>query len=130
MLITPFPLKDRKFYDDNGYAWDDLPFYVHNKKTRRLNNKFYVNGKEFRVCALCYQPKYYPIEHHKNLKMMSNDINYYYKMMFAEVCYQTNERITEDINSLSYQITEQRNELLEMEKKRKINILSLKEYIK
>ncbi|MEX0597578.1 MAG: hypothetical protein WD512_13890 [Candidatus Paceibacterota bacterium] len=81
--ITDQQLSDRAIYDEKGYAWGDLPFYVFNKKTGRLNRIFDVNGHKLIVCqSSCYQPKYHPITHYQNMKQMSDNVSYYHKVIF------------------------------------------------
>jgi hypothetical protein len=84
--ITVQQLSERTIYDEKGYAWGDLPFYVFNKKIGRLNRIFEVNGHKLIVCqAGCYQPKYYPITHYQNMKGMSNNVSYYHKVIFSNI---------------------------------------------
>lgn len=127
--VTDQQFSDRKVYDENGYAWDDLPFYVYNKKLGSLNRIFGVNDRKLIVCKNgCYQPKYFPVTNSQNMKHFSNQVSYYHKVIFSRVYYTTMASIKSDIESELYFIQRNRQELelAERELKYKQSMLEVK----
>jgi hypothetical protein len=117
--ITDQQLSDRGIYDEKGYAWGDLPFYVFNKKTGRLNRIFDVNGQKLIVCqAGCYQPKYHPITHYQNMKQMSDNVSYYHKVIFNSITMDL-QMIDEEIKKYQDDINRYREKIAYHEKQLK-----------
>lgn len=130
--VTDEQFLTRKLYDDLEVAWNDLPFYIYNKETRKMGNTLYVNKKALKVCNMgCYQVKYYPLEHPKNTRMMESK-NWYYLYMFDNVIAVNSNFLLSQIESQTEDLAKYSRRVTEITKSLQYNqlLLTLKEHIK
>ena len=129
--VTDEQFLTRKLYDDLEIAWNDLPFYTYNKKTGKMGNTLYVNKRALKVCNKgCYQAKYYPLEHPKNTRMMSNK-NWYHLYMFDNVIAMNSDFLVRQIESQTADLEKYSKWVAEITKSLQNNqlLLALKEHI-